>query len=326
MPTEADTCRKLVVPKLQSAGWEDEPHSIAEQRTITDGRIVPVGKKGFVRKAPKRADYLLRYTRDFPLAVVEAKPAYRSASDGLQQAKQYAEMLSLIFAYSTNGKEVVEFDYSTGVEDVRSDFPTPMELWDRYKTAKEIGDPLVAEHLLSPLNAEVGKGERYYQLAAINRTVEAILKRDRRILLTMATGTGKTAVAFQICWKLWTARWNLTGEHRRPKILYLADRSILVDQPKDGIFASFDDARAKIEAGEVMKSREINLFCDLPGARRGRATVGALPRVCRRLLRSCDRGRVSPRERTGREFVAIDLGVLRAGDTTWADGDTAPRR
>ena len=92
MSNEADTCRKHVVPLLQSAGWDREPHSIAEQRTITDGRIVPLGK-GFVRKAPKRVDYLLRYTRDFPLAVVEAKAAYKSASDGVQQAKQYAEIL-----------------------------------------------------------------------------------------------------------------------------------------------------------------------------------------------------------------------------------------
>lgn len=89
---EADSCRKLVVPALQSAGWDDDPHSIAEQRTITDGRIVPVGK-GFVRKPPKRVDYLLRYTRDYPLAVVEAKATYKSAADGLQQAKAYAEML-----------------------------------------------------------------------------------------------------------------------------------------------------------------------------------------------------------------------------------------
>jgi len=110
MPNEADTCRTDVVPRLQAAGWDDEPHSIAEQRTITDGRIVPIGK-GFIRRAPKRVDYLLRYTRDFPLAVVEAKAAYRSAFDGLQQAKQYAEMLGLKFAYATNGKEIVEFDY-----------------------------------------------------------------------------------------------------------------------------------------------------------------------------------------------------------------------
>jgi type I restriction enzyme R subunit len=253
---EADTCRKHVVPLLQAAGWDDEPHSIAEQRTITDGRIVPMGK-GFVRKPPKRVDYLLRYTRDFPLAVVEAKAAYKAAADGLQQAKQYTEMLGLKFAYATNGHEIIELDYFTGLERTRADYPTPEELWQRYREGSGLQDPQAARRLLTPSNHEIGKGERYYQQIAINRAVEAILHGQRRLLITMATGTGKTRVAFQVCWKLWTARWNCTGEHRRPRILYLADRNILVDQPKDGIFASFGDARYKIESGEVVKSREI---------------------------------------------------------------------
>ena len=256
MPTEADTCRKYVVPKLQAAGWDDEPHSIAEQRTITDGRIVPVGK-GFIRKPPRRVDYLLRYTRDFPLAVVEAKASYKAALDGLQQAKHYAEMLGLKFAYATNGPDIIEFDYSTGLETVRTDYPTPVELWQRYRAASGINNEETADRLLTPCNHTVEKGERYYQQIAINRTVEAILKGQRRLLITMATGTGKTVVAFQICWKLWNARWNRTGEYRRPKILYLADRNILVDQPKDGIFAAFGDARCKIESGEVVQSREM---------------------------------------------------------------------
>lgn len=110
---EADTCRKFVVPLLQKAGWDNEPHSIAEQRTITDGRIIPVGK-GFMRKPPKRVDYLLRYTRDFPLAVVEAKAAYKAAADGVQQAKAYAEMLGVKFAYATNGHGTIEIDYAGG--------------------------------------------------------------------------------------------------------------------------------------------------------------------------------------------------------------------
>ncbi len=256
MLSEADTCRKFVVPKLQTAGWDNEPHSIAEQRTITDGRIVPVGK-GFMRKPPRRVDYLLRYTRDFPLAIVEAKASYKSAADGMQQAKEYAEMLGLKFAYATNGHETLEFDYFTGRESLISGYPTPKALWQRYRAGNKIKDDQTAERLLAPYNHDVGKGERYYQQIAINRTVEAILKGQRRILVTMATGTGKTAVAFQICWKLWNARWNRTGEHRRPRILYLADRNILIDQPKDGIFAVFGDARYKIESGEVIKSREM---------------------------------------------------------------------
>ena len=129
--TEADTCRKFVVPKLQAVGWDTEPHSIAEQRTITDGRIVPVGN-GFIRKSPKRVDYLLRYTRDFPLAVVEAKAGYKSAADGLQQAKTYAEMLGLKFAYATNGHDLIEFDYFTGLETTCTEYPTPAALWQRY--------------------------------------------------------------------------------------------------------------------------------------------------------------------------------------------------
>lgn len=256
MGSEADTCRKYVVPALQRAGWDDDPHSIAEQRTITDGRIIPVGS-GFQRRAPKKADYILRYTRDFPLAVVEAKADYKSASEGLQQSQEYASMLGLKFAYSTNGPEIVEFDFTTGVERNIDSYPTPDELWQRYRAANDIDSDEVATRLLTPFNHEVKKGERYYQQLAVNRTVEAILKGQQRLLLTMATGTGKTAVAFQICWKLWNARWNRSGQHRRPKILYLADRNILVDQPKDGIFSVFGDARFKIERGAVVHSREI---------------------------------------------------------------------
>ena len=135
--------------------------------------------------------------------------------------------------------------------------PGPAELWKRYCAASGFVDEQAAERLLAPFNHEVGKGERYYQQIAINRVVEEVLKGRQRLLLTMATGTGKTAVAFQICWKLWSSRWNRTREHRRPRILYLADRSILVDQPKDGIFAAFGDARSKIESGDVVHSREI---------------------------------------------------------------------
>src|SRR5213596_3258414 len=256
MSTEADTCRKLVVPKLQGAGWDKEPYSIAEQRTITDGRIVPVGKS-FIRRPPKRVDYILRYRRDFPLAVVEAKPEYKTAADGLQQAKQYAEMLGLKFAYATNGAETIEFDYFTGNEAKIESYPTPEALWQRFRKGESLTDDTQVQQLLTPINFALKQGERYYQQIAINRAVEAIVTGKRRVLLTMATGTGKTPVAFQICWKLWNARWNRTGEHRRPKILYLSDRNILIDDPKDKIFAQFGDARAKIEYGNAIKSREI---------------------------------------------------------------------
>lgn len=115
MPTEADTCRALITPKLQAAGWESDPHSIAEQRSFTDGRIVVHGNTA-MRRRGKRVDYLLRYTRDFPIAVVEAKCESEPAATGLQQAKDYAELLKLKFAYATNGPEIIEFDYITGLE------------------------------------------------------------------------------------------------------------------------------------------------------------------------------------------------------------------
>ena len=254
MPSEADTCRQFVVPALYSAGWSDE--QIAEQRTITDGRIVPVGK-GFIRKPPKRVDYILRYRRDFSLGVVEAKAAFKEAAAGLQQARTYAEMLGLKFAYATNGHEIIEHDYFTGLESKLAAFPSPDALWQRYRAGKSISNDQTAERLLTPLNHTVNKGERYYQQIAINRTVEAILIGQRRVLLTMATGTGKTPTAFQICWKLWTSRWNRTGEYRRPRILYLADRNILVDDPKDKEFAAFGDARWKLEGGSANFSREM---------------------------------------------------------------------
>lgn len=167
--SEADTCRKYVVPKLQAAGWDDEPHSIAEQRTVTDGRIVPVGK-GFIRKPPRRVDYLLRYERNFSLAVVEAKAVWKSASDGLQQAKDYAEMLGIKFAYATNGNEIVEFDYFTGKESIVTAYPTPAQLWARYRGGSGLADNTAAERLLTPINRIIGKGERYYQEIAINRS------------------------------------------------------------------------------------------------------------------------------------------------------------
>jgi len=250
--TEADTCRKYVLPKLYSSGWSDD--QISEQRTFTDGRIIVAGEKCF-RKNQKRADYLLKFRRDFSIAVVEAKSAFRDAGDGLQQAKEYAEILGLKFAYSTNGKGIVEHDFITGKDTDLESFPPPDELWDRLSRSEGV-TPKVTERLLAPCNTLPGKTTRYYQEIAINRAVQSILQGKKRVLLTLATGTGKTYIAFQIIWKLWNTRWNRTGEHRRPKILYLADRNVLIDDPKDKTFASLGDARWKIQ-GEAIKSREV---------------------------------------------------------------------
>ena len=250
--TEADTCRKQVLPKLYTSGWTDD--QISEQRYFTDGRIVIAGTK--VRRRPqKRADYLLRYSRDFALAVVEAKAAYKSAADGLQQAKEYADILGLKFAYATNGQGIIEHDFLTGCDNEVAAFPGPDALWSRLRAKEDISDEIAAR-LLTPYYHQPGRTPRYYQDIAINRAVQAILQGKRRVLLTLATGTGKTVVAFQICWKLWNSRWNRTGEYRRPRILYLADRNVLVDVPKDQTFAPLGDARWKIE-GEANKGREM---------------------------------------------------------------------
>jgi type I restriction enzyme R subunit len=257
MPNEADTCRKFVVPKLQAAGWDSDPHSIAEQRSFTDGRIIVRGGNA-ERKKKKRADYLLRYTRDFPIAVTEAKAEYKKAADGLQQAQEYAEILDLKFAYATNGKEIIEFDFITGIERVIETFPSPGELWLRLRAVKKLTDDTVAGRFLTPANLTSGKEPRYYQRIAIDRAVQAILQGRKRVLLTMATGTGKTDVAFQICWKLWFSKWNAKNDPtRKPRILYLADRNFLVNDPKDKTFSAFGDARHKIEGGLVVHSREL---------------------------------------------------------------------
>jgi len=255
---EADTCRKYVVPLLQAAGWENVPFSIAEQRCFTNpkGRIRVVGGK-IIRGKPKRSDYLLRYRPDFPIAVVEAKADYQTPGAGLSQAKQYAEILDLKFAYSTNGTGIVEFDYITGIERSIDRFPTPDDLWTRLNGAAPLPRPAV-ESVLAPFYHDPDRPPRYYQQIAINRAVDAIMRGKNRVLITMATGTGKTVVAFQICYKLWSTRWNRGNDPvKRPKILFLADRNILVDDPKDKTFIPFGDARHKIENGEAIKSREM---------------------------------------------------------------------
>jgi len=253
--TEADNCREYVTPKLVEAGWGAAPHSIGEQRTFTNGRIIVAGGK--VRRGQqKRADYLLYYRRDYPLAVVEAKEIGLPAETGVQQAREYAEILGLKFAYATNGRRIVEIDYVTGTEREIDRYPTPDELFARLTTGSHLPQT-GAPHLLEPFNLVSGKVPRYYQQIAIHRVIESILLGQKRILATLATGTGKTCVAFQICWKLWSSRWNRTSEYRRPKILFLADRNILVDDPMAKMFAPFGDARHKIAGGDVSQSRDM---------------------------------------------------------------------
>lgn len=253
--TEADTCREYVTPRLVEAGWGIAPHVIGEQRTFTNGRIIVAGGK-VQRGKQKRADYLLYYRRDFPLAVVEAKEAGLPAETGVQQAREYAEILGLKFAYATNGQRIIEIDYITGIEREVERYATPDELFARLSDAAQLSED-ATPHLLEPFNLVSGKIPRYYQQIAIHRVIEAILQGQDRILATLATGTGKTCVAFQICWKLWNSRWNRTGEYRRPKILFLADRNILVDDPMARMFSPFGDARHKIAGGDVSQGRDM---------------------------------------------------------------------
>ncbi len=252
MTTEADTCRKYVLPRLYQAGWTDD--QIVQERYFTDGRIVPVGR-GHVRRPGKRADYLLCYRPGFTIAVVEAKAAYKHPSQGIQQAIEYAQILHVKFAYATNGHGIEEYDFTTGRQSHLERFPSPDELWQRLRAHQELADEAQAQDLLFPFNRELRNADgsvkrpHYYQETAINRAVQSVVQGQKRILLTMATGTGKTFVAMQIVWKLWKTR-------QKQRILYLADRNILVDQAKDRTFTPFGDAVQKIQRRPV-KSREV---------------------------------------------------------------------
>lgn len=262
-PLEKDTCKDYVLPRLKQAGWGED--QILEQFRITDGRVVKVGRK-HRRASALFADYVLEYEPGFPVAVVEAKREYATPGKGIQQAKSYAQLLDVPFAYSTNGKGIVEDDRDTGLETDRlSAFPSPDDLWKRYLAWKGITETVVAEGILLPFNRSLrnsdgtAKEPRYYQRTAINRAVAAILKGDKRLLLTMATGTGKTFVAMQIVWKLWRSEWR---PGRNPRILYLADRNVLVDQPIERefrpAFGSGDNSPIwKLHGGEAKAGREI---------------------------------------------------------------------
>ncbi|NEU77188.1 DEAD/DEAH box helicase family protein [Hassallia byssoidea VB512170] len=258
MSNEANTCRKYVEPKLEDAGWEKKPHDYTEQYPFTDGKIRPKNKRQ-PRAKRKVADYLLLYNGNYPIAVVEAKRKHKTADEGLEQAIDYANLLGVKFAYSTNGQGIVEFDFITGKQsDVMESFPSPDELWRRLtgEGDKQIR-PDIAEKLVTPFYLTSGRELRYYQRNAINAALAAILRGQNRLLLTMATGTGKTTTAFQICWKLSSMEWNVSGESRQPRILFLADRNILVDDPMNKDFSAFDEEKIYKIQGEAKKGRDI---------------------------------------------------------------------
>ncbi|WP_081942816.1 EcoAI/FtnUII family type I restriction enzme subunit R [Myxosarcina sp. GI1] len=253
---ETNTCRKYVEPKLREALWESEPHDYTEQYYFTAGKIQSKRKR---RGKRKFVDYLLLYKSEFPIAVVEAKRKHKTPDEGLEKAIDYAKLLGVKFAYSTNGKGIVEFDFITGKQsDVIETFPTPSQLWLRLTgEADEQIKTEVAEKLVTSMFPTPGKKPRYYQRNAIYAAVSAIIKGQKRLLLTMATGTGKTSVAFQICWMLTGMKWNTIFEPRPPRILFLADRNILVDDPMNKDFAAFEEDKIYKIQREAKKGRDI---------------------------------------------------------------------
>ena len=253
---EADTCRLYVTPALQQAGWAQPVWRIAEQHYFTDGQIVLVGD-GHRRQKGKKADYLLRYEESFPIAVVEAKDEdHEKPGAGLQQAKDYAQILGLSFAYSTNGHGIEEWDFTTNTQRSLASYPSPDDLWRRLCAFKAIDSARPRNPLLTPYCAEGEKPPRYYQEVAINNTIEAMLQGRNRVLINLATGTGKTVIAFQLVWKLWHSRWNAAGADRRPRVLFLADRNVLRDQAYN-TFEPFGNERDMIAEGKAPTNRSI---------------------------------------------------------------------
>ena len=240
--SERDICTKFITPALRKAGW-DEMLQIREEFSFTKGRIIVRGKL-VSRGKSKRADYILYYKPNIPLAIIEAKDNTHGVGDGLQQGLEYATTLGIPFVFSSNGDGFVFHD-RTGAGDTPESnlsldaFPSPADLWARYAQWK--GFDAEAEKIVLQDYYDDGSGKtpRYYQVNAVNAAIEAIAKGQDRILLVMATGTGKTYTAFQIIWRLWKAG-------RKKRILFLADRNVLIDQTMVNDFRPFGGAMAKL--------------------------------------------------------------------------------
>ncbi|WP_099329428.1 EcoAI/FtnUII family type I restriction enzme subunit R [Clostridium paraputrificum] len=250
--TEEDIKMKFITPAIEKAGWNVKSQVRAEY-SFTDGRIIVRGNLT-ARGKRKRADYLLFYKPNLPIAIIEAKDNKNSIGSGMQQGIEYAEILDVPFVYSSNGDGFLEHDMTTGAERELSmdEFPSSEELWNRYKNTKDLTQT-EEEIITEPYYFMPGdKKPRYYQRNAINRAIEAIAKGQNRILLVMATGTGKTYTAFQIIWRLWKSG-------RAKKILFLADRNILVDQTRQNDFRPFDKVMTKVENRKMDSSYEVYL-------------------------------------------------------------------
>ena len=253
--SERDICSKFITPAITRAGW-DLHSQIREEVYFTNGRIIVRGKL-VSRAKGRRADYILYHKPNYPIAIVEAKDNNHTVGGGMQQALDYAETLDIPFVYSSNGDAFLEHD-RTGKSDqtereiTLDNFPSPEALWSRYRSWKGLDSG--AERIVTQDYHVDGSGKepRYYQRVAINRAVEAIARGQDRLLLVMATGTGKTYTAFQIIHRLWKARV-------KKRILFLADRNILVDQTKKQDFQPFGQAMHKIVNRKIDKSYEVYL-------------------------------------------------------------------
>lgn len=250
--SEEDIKMKYITPAIEKAGWDIKTQVRAEY-SFTDGRIIVRGNL-VARGKRKRADYILSYKPNMPLAIIEAKDNNKPMGAGMQQALEYGDILDIPFIYSSNGDGFIEHDNFTGKERELSleEFPSPDELWERYKAGKGIQaheEKIVSEDYFFDMS---GKSPRYYQRVAINRTIEAISKGQDRILLVMATGTGKTYTAFQIIYRLWKSK-------TKKRILFLADRNILVDQTMTNDFKHFGDKMIKVNRQNIDKAHEIYL-------------------------------------------------------------------
>lgn len=256
---EAETRAELIDPKLRACGWGVvEGSKVLREFNITAGKIQTGGGRG------KRevADYILVY-KGIKLAVIEAKSDVQDVGEGVMQAKKYADKLQLDTTYSTNGNAIYQICMKTGEEGLVADFLSPDQLWSKTfpTTSTDEDDTMEWREKFATIPFEDKSGTwqlRYYQEIAIQRTVEAIANGRERILLTLATGTGKTAIAFQVAWKLFQTRWNLKRDgNRRPRILFLADRNILADQAFNSFSAFSDDALVRIKPTEIRRSGKV---------------------------------------------------------------------
>jgi type I restriction enzyme, R subunit len=248
---EAETRAELIDPLLQECGWGVVPDSkILREYRITEGRIEATG----IRAKADIADYILVY-KNKKLAVIEAKKESLSESEGVAQAKDYACKLQIEYTYATNGTVIYEMSMQTGLEKHIDKYPSPEELWGRvYQEYNEWKENFNA----IPFETVNGKKVRYYQELAANNTLNSIAENKERILLTLATGAGKTFIAFQIVWKLFHARWNLNRDgKRRPRVLFLADRNILADQAFNDFSAFPEDALVRINSKEISKTGKV---------------------------------------------------------------------